>query len=127
MKPPYVQDQDQIKMSEIVEPFAVRSAVEDSTRHGVRRTRWRASGEPATAIPGTLALVTSGLRALFFWGGSRLGSIADLPLCPVQLGYLNGLPTVMVVSPVSELGGFSGSGDTPAEQTWDVAVDVADR
>lgn len=56
-----------------------------------------------------------------------MGSIADLPLCPVQLGYLNGLPTVMVVSPVSELGGFSGSGDTPAEQTWDVAVDVADR
>jgi MFS superfamily sulfate permease-like transporter len=80
----------------------------------------------ATAISGTLALVTSGLRVLF-WGASRLGSIADLPLCPVQLGYLNGLPTVMVVSPVSELGGFSGSGDTPAEQTWDVAVDVADR
>jgi MFS superfamily sulfate permease-like transporter len=44
----------------------------------------------------------------------------------VQLGYLNGLAIVMVVSQASKLAGFSVSGDTPIEQTRDFVTGVAD-
>jgi high affinity sulfate transporter 1 len=83
-------------------------------------------GEPATAIAiaGMLALMTGGLCVLA--GISRLGSIAELLSRPVQLGYLNGLAIVMVLSQTSKLAGFSVSGDTPVEQTWDVVTGVAD-
>jgi high affinity sulfate transporter 1 len=83
-------------------------------------------GEPATAIAiaGMLALMTGGLCVLA--GISRLGSIAELLSRPVQLGYLNGLAIVMVLSQTSKLAGFSVSGDTPVEQTWDVVAGVAD-
>ncbi len=83
-------------------------------------------GEPATAIAiaGMLALMTGGLCVLA--GLSRLGSIAELLSRPVQLGYLNGLAIVMVVSQVSKLAGFSDSGDTPIEQTRDVVTGVVD-
>jgi high affinity sulfate transporter 1 len=83
-------------------------------------------GEPATAIAiaGMLALMTGGLCVLA--GLSRLGSIAELLSRPVQLGYLNGLAIVMVVSQASKLAGFSVSGDTPIEQTRDFVAGVAD-
>jgi high affinity sulfate transporter 1 len=83
-------------------------------------------GEPATAIAiaGMLALMTGGLCVLA--GISRLGSIAELLSRPVQLGYLNGLAIVMILSQTSKLAGFSVSGDTPVEQTWDVVAGVAD-
>ncbi len=83
-------------------------------------------GEPATAIAiaGMLALMTGGLCVLA--GLSRLGSIAELLSRPVQLGYLNGLAIVMVVSQISKLAGFSVAGDTPIAQTRDVVTGVAD-
>ncbi len=83
-------------------------------------------GEPATAIAiaGMLALMTGGFCVLA--GLSRLGSIAELLSRPVQLGYLNGLAIVMVLSQASKLAGFSVSGDTPIEQTRDVVTGVAD-
>jgi high affinity sulfate transporter 1 len=83
-------------------------------------------GEPATAIAiaGMLALMTGGLCVLA--GLSRLGSIAELLSLPVQLGYLNGLAIVMVVSQASKLAGFSVSGATPIEQTRDFMTGVAD-
>ena len=83
-------------------------------------------GEPATAIAiaGMLALMTGGLCVLA--GISRLGSIAELLSRPVQLGYLNGLAIVMIVSQASKLAGFSVSGDTPVEQTSDFVAGVAD-
>ena len=83
-------------------------------------------GEPATAIAiaGMLALMTGGFCVLA--GLSRLGSIAELLSRPVQLGYLNGLAIVMVVSQASKLAGFSVSGDTPIEQTRDFVTGVAD-
>jgi len=83
-------------------------------------------GEPGTAIAiaGMLALMTGGFCVLA--GLSRLGSIAELLSRPVQLGYLNGLAIVMVVSQASKLAGFSVSGDTPIEQTRDFVTGVAD-
>ncbi len=83
-------------------------------------------GDPASAIAiaGMLALMTGALCTLA--GLSRLGSIAELLSRPVQLGYLNGLAIVMVVSQAAKLAGFSIDGDTPVEQVGDIVQGVAD-
>jgi len=76
-------------------------------------------GDPATAIAGAgvLALMTGALCVLA--GLSRLGSIAELLSRPVELGYLNGLAIVMVVSQLPKLAGFSTDASTPYRQLAD--------
>jgi high affinity sulfate transporter 1 len=83
-------------------------------------------GDPATAIAiaGFLA-AASGLLCVLA-GLSRLGSIAELLSRPVQLGYLNGLAIVMVVSQLAKLAGFSVDGEVPVEQVRGVIVGVGD-
>lgn len=83
-------------------------------------------GDPFTAltIASMLALMTGALCVLA--GLSRLGSIAELLSRPVQLGYLNGLAIVMVVSQAAKLAGFSVEGTVPLEQSVDFVTGVAD-
>jgi high affinity sulfate transporter 1 len=84
------------------------------------------NGEPvnAIAIASILALMTGGVCLLA--GLSRLGSIAELLSRPVQLGYLNGLASVMLCSQASKLAGFSVDGEVPLEQIRDFVVGVRD-
>lgn len=83
-------------------------------------------GDPAAAIAtaGMLALMSGGLCVLA--GVSRLGSIAELLSRPVQLGYLNGLAIVMVVSQAAKLAGFRTDAETPVEQAGDFVTGVGD-
>ncbi|NND74620.1 MAG: sulfate permease [Ilumatobacter sp.] len=83
-------------------------------------------GDPAQAIAtaSMLALMTGALCVLA--GLSRLGSIAELLSRPVQLGYLNGLAIVMVISQLPKLSGFSVDGDLPVEQAREFASGVTD-
>lgn len=83
-------------------------------------------GDPATAIAvaGMLALMSGMLCVLA--GLSRLGSIAELLSRPVQLGYLNGLAIVMVISQAAKLSGFSVDAETPVGQASDFVSGVGD-
>ncbi len=83
-------------------------------------------GDPAKAIAtaSVLALSTGVLCVLA--GLSRLGSIAELLSRPVQLGYLNGLAIVMVISQLPKLSGFSVDGDLPPEQIRGFATGLTD-
>jgi high affinity sulfate transporter 1 len=83
-------------------------------------------GDPATAIAiaAMLALMTGAVCVAA--GLARLGSIAELLSRPVQLGYLNGLAIVMLVSQLSKLAGFSVDGDMPIEQGAEFVSGVAD-
>jgi len=85
-----------------------------------------ADGDPAAAVAaaGILALMTGGLCLLA--GLLRLGYIAELLSRPVQLGYLNGLAVVMVVSQLPKLFGFSAGGDTVPEILDGFASGIAD-
>ena len=84
------------------------------------------SRDPSEAIgvAGVLALMTGGLCLLA--GLSRLGTISELLSRPVELGYLNGLAVVMVVSQLDKLFGFSASGTTTFAELSDWVEGVAD-
>ncbi len=83
-------------------------------------------GDPATAIAaaGVLALMTGALCVLA--GLSRLGSIAELLSRPVELGYLNGLAVVMIVSQLAKLAGFSTTATSPYRQLGEFVDGIAD-
>lgn len=83
-------------------------------------------GDPATAIAAAsvMALMTGALCLLA--GLSRLGSIAELLSRPVELGYLNGLAVVMVVSQLPKLAGFSTDASAPIPQLVEFVEGVAD-
>jgi high affinity sulfate transporter 1 len=83
-------------------------------------------GDPATAIAAAsvMALMTGALCVLA--GLSRLGSIAELLSRPVELGYLNGLAVVMVVSQLPKLAGFSTEASAPIPQLVEFVEGVAD-
>ena len=84
------------------------------------------NGEPADAI--AIASVLALMTGLFcvLAGLSRLGSIAELLSRPVQLGYLNGLAIVMVLSQIAKLAGFSADSDQPLRQFGDFIAGCAD-
>jgi high affinity sulfate transporter 1 len=83
-------------------------------------------GDPATAIAAAsvMALMTGALCVLA--GLSRLGSIAELLSRPVELGYLNGLAVVMVVSQLPKLAGFSTEASAPIPQLVEFVEGVGD-
>ncbi len=83
-------------------------------------------GDPATAIAAAsvMALMTGALCVLA--GLSRLGSLAELLSRPVELGYLNGLAVVMVVSQLPKLAGFSTAANAPFRQLGEFVEGVAD-
>jgi len=84
------------------------------------------NGDPADAVAaaGILAVMTGCLCLLA--GLFRLGYIAELLSRPVQLGYLNGLAIVMVVSQLPALAGFGADGNTVPAIIGDVANGAAD-
>jgi high affinity sulfate transporter 1 len=83
-------------------------------------------GDPAKAIAvaGMLAIMTGAICIVA--GLTRLGSIAELLSRPVQLGYLNGLAIVMIVSQLAKLCGFSNQSAAPIPQLVDFVEGVAD-
>jgi len=68
-----------------------------------------ASGDPATAIAlaGMLALLVGAIEIGL--GVARLGFVADLLSKEVQVGYMNGLAIIIIVSQLPKLCGFSTS------------------
>ncbi|MEL6891253.1 MAG: SulP family inorganic anion transporter [Actinomycetota bacterium] len=85
-----------------------------------------ADGDPLTAVAvgSMLALMTGAVCLLA--GLARLGSIAELLSRPVQLGYLNGLAGVMIVSQLPKFAGFSVDADAPVPRLIDAGEQVAD-
>lgn len=83
-------------------------------------------GDPgeAIAVAGVLSLITGLLCVLA--GVTRLGTVAELLSRPVQLGYLNGLAIVMVISQLAKLAGFSVDADMPIPQLGEFLEGVAD-
>ena len=70
-----------------------------------------AHGDPgrAVALASLLAIMVGAIMALA--GVARFGFVADLLSRPTQIGYLNGLALVIVVSQLPKLFGFSVEGD----------------
>ncbi len=84
-----------------------------------------ADGDPVTAVAvaGMLAISTGALCVAA--GLSGLGSIAELLSRPVQLGYLNGLAIVMIISQLAKLGGFSVEAASPLPELVETIRAVA--
>ncbi|NNE95328.1 MAG: SulP family inorganic anion transporter, partial [Acidimicrobiales bacterium] len=82
------------------------------------------SPEHAIAVGSLLALSTGAICIAA--GFANLGSIAELLSRPVQLGYLNGLAIVMVISQLSKLFGFSVSSSSPPRRLLETLEGIAD-
>ncbi len=83
-------------------------------------------GDPvaAVAVGSMLALMTGAICVIA--GAAGLGSIAELLSRPVQLGYLNGLAVVMIVSQVPKLAGFGVEADAPIPRSAEIVDAIAD-
>jgi high affinity sulfate transporter 1 len=82
--------------------------------------------DPAQAIAvGSLLALTSGAICIVA-GIAKLGSLAELLSRPVQLGYLNGLAIVMIISQLAKLFGFSVPSGSPPFRLTDTIRGVLD-
>lgn len=82
--------------------------------------------DPAQAIAvGSMLAIASGVICIVA-GLASLGSIAELLSRPVQLGYLNGLAIVMIISQLSKLFGFSVSSGSPPLRLVDTLQGIFD-
>jgi high affinity sulfate transporter 1 len=83
-------------------------------------------GDPARAvsIAGAMAVV-SGLVCILA-GLLRLGFVTELLSKPIRYGYMNGVATVVLISQVPKLFGFSIDGDGPLRNIWAIVSAVLD-
>ncbi|MGO1544252.1 MAG: SulP family inorganic anion transporter [Gulosibacter sp.] len=68
----------------------------------------------AVALAGLLGIMVGVL--LFVGGLARLGFLTSLLSKPIQVGYLNAIALIVIVSQVPALLGFSSSGSAPTER-----------
>ncbi|MGI9609271.1 MAG: SulP family inorganic anion transporter [Acidimicrobiia bacterium] len=82
--------------------------------------------DPTQAIAvGSMLALASGLICIIA-GLAKLGSIAELLSRPVQLGYLNGLAIVMIISQLARLFGFSVPSGSPPVRFVDTIQGILD-